>query len=56
MCALSLSEAAPVENRSLRETRFWGSGAADCKRSEETYEAPPEAVKPMSIATFRVFT
>jgi len=32
------------------------AGAAVCKRSEETYEAPSETVKPESIATFRVFT
>ena len=31
-------------------------GAAVCKRSEETYEAPPEAVKPPTITAFGVFT
>jgi len=32
------------------------TGATVCKRSEETYEAPPEAVKPVTITAFRVFT
>lgn len=49
-------ESAAAERRSLRGTRFQDSGAADCKRSEETYEAPSETVKPISINSSRVFT